>query len=79
MILLPDTDSAGGLEVAEKVRARIADTTYYFAGKEIRVTASFGVAQYKGDLERAITAADQALYQAKNLGRNRVELVGAEL
>jgi len=78
MILLPDTGSAGGREVAEKVRARIADTSYYVAGKEIRVTASFGVAQYKGDLEGAITAADQALYQAKHLGRNRVELADAE-
>jgi diguanylate cyclase (GGDEF)-like protein len=78
MILLPDTDTAGGLEVAEKVRARIADTTYYFAGKEIRVTASFGVAQYKGDLVGAIAAADQALYQAKNLGRNRVALADPE-
>jgi diguanylate cyclase (GGDEF)-like protein len=78
MMLLPDTDSAGGLEVAEKVRARIADTTYYFAGKEIRITASFGVAQYGGDLEGAITAADQALYQAKNHGRNRVALADLE-
>lgn len=78
MLLLPDTDSAGGLEVAEKVRARIAETTYYFEGKEIRVTASFGVAQFTGDLEGAIKAADQALYQAKHLGRNRVELADAE-
>jgi diguanylate cyclase (GGDEF)-like protein len=78
MILLPDTGSAGGREVAEKVRARIVDTAYYFAGKEIRVTASFGVAQYKGDLEGTITVADQALYQAKNLGRNRVVLADAE-
>ena len=78
MILLPDTGSAGGREVAEKVRTRIVDTAYYFAGKEIRVTASFGVAQYKGDLEGTITVADQALYQAKNLGRNRVVLADAE-
>ena len=78
MILLPDTGSAGGREVAEKIRARIADTAYFFAGKEIRVTASFGVAQYDGDLEGAITAADQALYQAKHLGRNRVELADPE-
>ncbi|MDY0226393.1 MAG: diguanylate cyclase [Desulfomicrobium apsheronum] len=78
MMLLPDTDAAGGLEVAEKVRVRIADTTYYFAGQEIRITASFGVAQYDGDLDRATMAADKALYQAKSLGRNRVVLADAE-
>lgn len=78
MILLPDTHSSGGLEVAEKVRLRIADTAYYFAGTEIRVTASLGVAQYQGDVEGMITAADQALYQAKNLGRNRVVLADEE-
>ena len=40
------------------------------------VTASFGVAEFDGDLdlERLIKAADEALNKAKNLGRNRVEL-----
>lgn len=73
MILLPDTDLAGGRMVAEKIRARIADAAYYFSGKAIRVTASFGVAQFEGDVDGLIATADQALYQAKNSGRDRVE------
>jgi diguanylate cyclase (GGDEF)-like protein len=73
MILLPDTDLAGGRTVAEKIRARIADAAYYFSGKAIRVTASFGVAQFAGDVDGLIATADQALYQAKNAGRDRVE------
>ena len=40
------------------------------------VTASFGVAEFDGDLdlERLLKAADEALYRVKNFGRNRVEL-----
>ena len=75
MVLLPDTDSEGAREAAERIRARIADAGYYFEGKEIALTASFGAAEFGGepDVEPLIKAADTALYKAKNSGRNRVE------
>ena len=76
MILLPDTDLEGGLVVGEKICRRIADSPYYFAGKEIRITASFGMAEFTENrgIDGLIRVADQALYDAKNLGRNRIEV-----
>lgn len=45
-------------------------------GQVIRLTASIGIAEFRGepDFQRLTMAADQALYEAKNLGRNRVHL-----
>jgi diguanylate cyclase (GGDEF)-like protein len=78
VILLVETELKGGGIVAEKIRSRIADEPYYFAGQDIHLTASFGIAPYGGepDLDRVIHAADSALYKAKRNGRNRVEAGG---
>jgi len=48
-------------------------------GIPVRVTASFGVAEHEedGDAEQLVAAADAALYQAKRVGKNRVELAPA--
>lgn len=72
----PETSLEGGRVADEKIRRRIAETVYYFGGKEILVTASFGIAEFYEDLdlERLIKVANEALYRAKNLGRNRDEL-----
>lgn len=78
-VLLPQTDLAGAREVAERMRKRIEALTVRTA-IEIRVTASFGVAEYaarSGQAERVVERADQALYAAKRNGRNRVELGAA--
>lgn len=76
LILLPDTDLEGGVVAAEKMRARMAAEPYYVGGKEIRLTISIGAAGVVKDqeIEALIKAADVALYRAKNLGRNRVEV-----
>jgi diguanylate cyclase (GGDEF)-like protein len=74
-ILLPNTAEAGALDVAEKVRAAIAATPVQVGGERIGVTASFGVASLGTavrDLDTLIAHADQALYDAKRAGRNRV-------
>ncbi|NLV23385.1 MAG: diguanylate cyclase [Deltaproteobacteria bacterium] len=80
VILLVDTDLDGGAIVAEKIRRRIADGIYYFAGETLWVTASFGLAEYQGEtnLEELIKAADTALYRAKERGRDRVEIHRAQ-
>jgi diguanylate cyclase (GGDEF)-like protein len=73
-ILLPDTDRAGALHVAEKLRAEIA--TLSIPGVDRRITASFGVAVMPddaGEPDLLLRAADRALYAAKNAGRDRVE------
>ena len=75
LILLKGCPLDHGEKTAEKLRQAIADLVSSFEGKEIRVTISLGVAQYRpGDTEDALLKrADQALYRAKAKGRNRVE------
>jgi diguanylate cyclase (GGDEF)-like protein len=74
-VLLPDTDMAAALEIAERVRAAIAEIS--LPGADVSVTASLGVAAYPehaSTLDRLERLADAALYLAKRQGRNRVEL-----
>ena len=63
---------------AEHLRARIADTPIKFRDQVIKITASFGVAALSADLdlEELIKRADEALYRAKNTGRNKVVTAG---
>jgi diguanylate cyclase (GGDEF)-like protein/putative nucleotidyltransferase with HDIG domain len=70
-LILPDTDQAGGLVVAERLRRAVLDE---FADDGVPITISFGVATFPGQGETAaslVHAADDALYQAKETGRNR--------
>jgi diguanylate cyclase (GGDEF)-like protein len=74
-VLLPDTEIAAALEIAERVRAAIAEIT--LPGSDVSVTASLGVAgfpDHASTLDRLERLADAALYVAKRQGRNRVEL-----
>ena len=74
VILIADTNKAGAELVAERIRSDIADCQY--GETNLHVTASLGIAL----LEKNDTAtllfdkADKALYQAKDSGRNRIEL-----
>ena len=77
-LLLPETSLSGAIAVAERARAafeakgiRLRDNT------RIVVTASFGVADFPAAPDRAalMREADQALYAAKRLGKNRVVAV----
>jgi diguanylate cyclase (GGDEF)-like protein len=75
LLLLPDTDAAAALEVAERVRAAIAEIS--LPGADVNVTTSIGVAVFPdhgSTLDRLERLADAALYLAKRHGRNRVEL-----
>ena len=70
-ILMPETSIDGAMEAAEKLRQAFAVCD---CGDELRVTASFGVDEYRqGDsVESLLKRVDDALYQAKLAGRNRV-------
>jgi diguanylate cyclase len=76
-VLLPNTDKAGALRALEKVKKRNAESSYQLEGKAMPMpTFSAGISLYKpgetpGNL---IERADKALYQAKRMGRNRIEL-----
>jgi diguanylate cyclase (GGDEF)-like protein len=76
LILLPDTDEAGGGVVAEKIRRRVEQETFRDGAREFHLTLSFGVAVYRPEqsADDCIKAADAAMYRAKNAGRNRVEI-----
>jgi diguanylate cyclase (GGDEF)-like protein len=74
-LILPGTDAAGGVVAAERVQDSLASRKIEAVnGEPVYMTASFGVAALNdaGTLEALVTAADEALYQAKRLGRDRV-------
>ncbi len=76
VILLAQTDSSKAYKVAERVRAGIESMSVDSQSQMIPVTASFGVAEWDGReaLDGLMQRADEALYRAKRLGRNRVEM-----
>lgn len=77
VLLLPGTDVAKAVDVAEKVREAVSKAPFRFRDRRVDVTMSLGVAAFgKGDqrYEEAVERADKALYRAKNNGRNRVEI-----
>ena len=74
-LLLPGTDLRGGHELAERVRRKLAEQEVEAPdGEIVRVTASFGVAAFPGSdtQDQLVAASDEALYQAKRTGKNRV-------
>ncbi len=76
-VLLPNTDSDGTVRALNKVRRRANETRWQINGTVADVpTFSAGVSLYKpGESSGAfIERADKALYRAKRLGRNRIEL-----
>ncbi|WP_447901976.1 diguanylate cyclase [Pseudomonas serbica] len=76
VLLMPSTAPASGLKLLETLRASIEACPFHFRGEPVTVTLSMGLAAFKpgehSDL--VLKRADQALYRAKNAGRNRVEM-----
>jgi diguanylate cyclase (GGDEF)-like protein len=74
LIVCPKTEIHQGCALAEKLRATVAGNSW---PQGLRASCSFGVAAYAAgeDFSDTIKRADQALYQAKGNGRNRVETV----
>lgn len=77
VVLLPETDGADAAMVGERVRAAIAAGSLCSGPHSFLVTTSIGVAEWapgETTIERALMRADEALYRAKQAGRNRVVL-----
>ncbi|CAG0927995.1 partial putative diguanylate cyclase DgcC, partial [Planctomycetaceae bacterium] len=77
-VLLPMTPSAAAADTARRLAAALRARPVTRGGIAVPVTASFGVAQVDpaAGFESARERADQALYDAKRLGRDRVETAG---
>ncbi len=77
-ILLPGTNLVKAKRIAERLRQKISETRVEVDGQIIEVTASFGVACYPtqgiDNMNDLLKAADKALYEAKETGRNKVVL-----
>ena len=77
-VILPDTNLQGGLQMAEKIRQAIFDANIAHEGSKAAscVTLSLGLATFQGQVhsgDELLKVADDALYRAKENGRNRVE------
>jgi diguanylate cyclase (GGDEF)-like protein len=79
VLLMPETGLKGAMVVAERYRKRVEEFVLVETDKALRVTISLGVAAcpnpHISTVDDLIRLADNALYRAKNNGRNRVELV----
>ncbi|KAF1855343.1 hypothetical protein Lal_00005047 [Lupinus albus] len=77
-VILPETAEAQAWELAEHFRLQIAAESFQVEDNCIKITVSLGLATVSDDMlgkmtaTRLLEAADQALYEAKQSGRNRV-------
>ncbi len=79
LVVAPGRDAAGGLKLAERLRASIGDTPVSTFEGVFAVTLSLGVGTNRETCraDELVRAADAALYRAKEAGRNRVEVAAA--
>jgi len=78
IVFLPHADSLGALDAAERIRERVAQLSFEWKGQSVGATVSVGMAaldQSHESLSALIQDADEALYAAKDAGRNCVRTV----
>ena len=76
-VLLPHTELKDACSLAERIRAAVENIAIVIEDHHLNLTVSIGVAQMSSnikDVENLMKLADGAMYCAKNLGRNRVEI-----
>ncbi|MBU0960303.1 MAG: GGDEF domain-containing protein, partial [Proteobacteria bacterium] len=79
VVILPGASTDIAAATAERMRNEVQSTPYPVDDDHLRITLSFGVAGLSSEMgEQAkdlLNKADQALYRAKDKGRNRVEVL----
>jgi diguanylate cyclase (GGDEF)-like protein/PAS domain S-box-containing protein len=83
IILLPNTDAQQAFPVAERIRASVANIRTEADKEPFAITLSIGIAEVRQNstdesVERVIQRADEAMYKAKQGGRNRVVIFGQD-
>lgn len=77
VIILPDCDLNGGVEIAKRIQRTLAKNVLTIEGKEVKMTLSIGISMLSDkheNFEQLINGADHSMYQAKSNGRNRIEV-----
>ncbi len=74
LVLLPHTNDEETRLVAEKIRAAVAERVFHLGSTETPITVSVGATtvRQEDDMEKALRRVDEAMYEAKETGRNRV-------
>jgi len=74
LALLPRTGKEGATNLAEKIRSAVEETPVVSCGKKVFLTVTIGVSvfDHSPSVDQSIKAADEALYQGKKYGRNKV-------
>jgi len=82
LLILPETNGVGARVIAERVREEVESRQFNHEGKAHSVTISCGIAEINNEKDQGLASligvADQALYQAKESGRNRTILGGVD-
>ena len=78
VVVLPGTTAAIGLKIAERLRQKVAEWNFGGEAGRIPVTVSIGMATKKPGMSShtVFEQADNAMYRAKQLGRNNVQAHG---
>lgn len=77
LVILPETNKNGALKLAEKIRANVERAKIKAISNNLKpgykwITVSIGVAEFTVNEKKMLKQADEAMYKAKNLGRNKV-------
>jgi diguanylate cyclase (GGDEF)-like protein/PAS domain S-box-containing protein len=75
--LLPETDAEGAAIIAERLRKIVSENVLTYNEHKINLTVSIGIAQYRDgeiSIDGPLGRADQAVYDAKKAGRNRISV-----
>jgi diguanylate cyclase len=74
--LMPETSTSEAKIVAEKMRRKIEESPFNFKKEPVQITVSFGISEFaEGEsADDVFSRADKALYEAKNKGRNQIQL-----